>query len=536
MMHPREKKAQSGQILVLFMMMLTTLVILLGMVISVGHLVQSKISLQNGVDLSAMSGASWQARFMNGTSLINYRMRQNYKWFLFDVYVTQSRFNGGFREQVDGGGGGEISNPEEVFGICQQSFGYEPTFEGGRGTSDRTDMCKNAIQGGGFIPPIIPSPAPSYNPVYIAINLAIMALAAEAQAICAESADQNKKYYDYTTDRFAATNDFQGEQFEKVVADFGNAFGDSPLVGGSTADATMQATFRDNLLRNVKSGGATLMWLNPPQTRQRAMGDFEAHDVRMFMNYVNFEPGAGCLIKIERAAGKQGKVGFSVKEPDRNPLHVAVSGVSQPRVLFWPSGPMPVMGAVGAAKPFGSRIGPPGQNFEKETNSGNAGMANMFVTPEDNGRGMYQIEYLQQILSTFPARWSGRPALRPSTGAFMELVNAPTKYEALFYNPFLDSDADYVAEAIGAAEVKNGSYAHLDTRPEGPWHSIGGLLGGKFYATPNETRNSWSATSGRKGYQIKLLSIPQLCAETDAAKRGPLEQLYCTDPNLRIFH
>jgi hypothetical protein len=259
-----KKQTQSGQIIILFVMMLSTLVILLGMVISIGHLVQSKISLQNSVDLSAMSGASWQARFLNGISAVNFRMRQNYKWLLFDAYVTQSRFNGGFRQQVDAGGGGMISNPEEVFGICQQAFGYQPmSWEGGRGTSDSTDMCKNAVSGGGYIPPIIPSPAPTYNPIYAAINMAIVNLSIEARKICGESAGQNKAYFDYTTRRFASTNSFQYSQLSKVLSRFSTAFSTGLVVGGGVADATMLSTFRDNLLSNVKSGSPILYWLNP---------------------------------------------------------------------------------------------------------------------------------------------------------------------------------------------------------------------------------------------------------------------------------
>ena len=68
--------AKRGQMLVIVMMMLTTIIIMFGMTVSIGHLVQSKINLQNSVDLAVMSATSYQARHMNGLSIINYRIRQ----------------------------------------------------------------------------------------------------------------------------------------------------------------------------------------------------------------------------------------------------------------------------------------------------------------------------------------------------------------------------------------------------------------------------------------------------------------------------
>ncbi len=528
---------KSGQIIILFVMMLSTLVILIGMVISVGHLVQSKISLQNSVDLAAMSGASWQARYMNGISLVNYRMRQNYRWLLFDVYVTQSRFNGAFRDQVDGGGGGEVGSPEQVFGICQQSFGYQPAaFEGGRGTTDTTDMCKNALTGGGYIPPIIPSPAPSYNPIYIAINAAIIALSIEAQQICSDSANQNLKYFEYTTNRFAETNNYQASQFQKAVGNFDTAFSSGLSVSGASADDTMLSTFRDNLLRNLKSSGPTLMWLNPYSTRVKSMANFEQQDVRLFMNYVNFINSGGCSVVIERTSGRQGKVGYSLVDSGQNPVHVAISGIAQPKILFWPTGGFPVMTAIGVAKPFGSRVGPPKQAFEVETNSGMAGLANLFVKPDDNGRGMFQIDFLKMILGTFPARMSGRNPLRPSGGDFLKMVSAPTKFDALYYNPFPDSTPEYTAEALPGVGISNGSYDHEDGRSNtSGWHSTD-TLGGQYYASSSDLKTSWGLAQGRQGYQIKLVSLPAICLQVEASKRGALENLFCTNSNLRIFH
>ena len=106
-----ESRAKSdprqGQMLVIVALMITTVIIMFGMTISVGHLVESRINLQTSVDLSAMSAASYQARHMNALSVINYRIRAVQRFFLMDAYTTQARFNRHFQEEVVFGGGGE---------------------------------------------------------------------------------------------------------------------------------------------------------------------------------------------------------------------------------------------------------------------------------------------------------------------------------------------------------------------------------------------------------------------------------------------
>lgn len=235
------------------------------------------------------------------------------------------------------------------------------------------------------------------------------------------------------------------------------------------------------------------------------------------MNYVDFglDGAGGCTVSIKRAEGKEGLVGFSFKTPNKNPVHITLAGVAQPNILFWPVGSMPVLSAIGAAKPFGSRIGPPGNNLEKETNSGMAGMANLFVKPSDGGRGMFEVSFLRELTGALPSRWSGRNPLRPTGGDFLEYVNSPTKYEGLFYNTFLNGEPEYASEALAGVSTSNGSYAHEDGRSgSGGWHNIKSYKGGSHYSTASEARSSWGLGTGRKGYQIKLISLPELCAES----------------------
>lgn len=562
------KNKESGQILVLMSLLVTTLIVLLGMVVSVGHLVQSKINLQNSVDLAAMSGASWQARFENALGLVNFRMRQNYKWLLFDVYVTQSRFNGSFKDEVDGGGGGYVSRPENVFAICQQSFGYQPVpsiGESGRGTNDTTDMCKNALDGGTYIPPIRPSAAPAYNPIYIAINETIRRLGDEARAICGESAGQNSAYLRWTSDRVASMNNHQLSEWNKVHGAFQAAFSRGAmgsLVGGSLADDTMQLTFRGNLLNS--NAGAELRWINeavnrvPPNYPQ----GFELHKARLFMNYVNFEVdgGGGCLVKIEQLEGAETPSGISrrVREElkygtgtvvPEYPVNIALYSRVRPNILFWPGGSSysPLMVAVGAAKPFGSRVGPPKEYFEREVNNGQASLINMNFFPNDLGRGgfkgMGSIDVLQEALSLLPARFSGRNELRP-TESFAMLANAPTVYEALYYNVFAETSAGpygdmYPGDTLGLAGnvLTSGAYDMPDRFSGNPGmheNIIFSRLPG-FYATnTRQVVSSWGrGGSGRQGYQIKLMSLESVCRELENVSKLPAEgsplAAYCKD-------
>jgi hypothetical protein len=157
--------------LVVVMMMITTVIIMFGMTISVGHLVQSKINLQTSVDLASLSAASYQARHLNSMSVANYRIRAVLKFFLLDSYVTQGRFNNVFFTDILSGGGGTISDPIGAFSVCQQAKNYDPVSaigEGGRGVDDSTNVCRNFLGDGQSkkITPLIASPFPGFNPIY----------------------------------------------------------------------------------------------------------------------------------------------------------------------------------------------------------------------------------------------------------------------------------------------------------------------------------------------------------------------------------
>jgi hypothetical protein len=324
----------------------TTLIIMFGMVVSVGHLIQAKMNLQNAVDLAAMSGASWQARYLNHIALINYRMRQNYKFVLYDLYVTQSRFNQGLKNELSTISGAfdrvpdlRAGSRQLVFGICQQAYGYDPASgvgaphatrgEPGRGVAADTDMCQRASGSGGrglTIPPIVPSPIPNLNPAVIAANLAIIALRNQAQEVCRDSGGQNSWYFEYIMRHLENRQRFQMEQIVELITLFRDAFGTEGQALSESqrvADQTIFRTFNENLISANRSGDFDLQYLNPPESRsffvpgskdsilqsiltgpalpQELAAYFERLSVRFEIPIVDFRVGGGggCEVVIE---------------------------------------------------------------------------------------------------------------------------------------------------------------------------------------------------------------------------------------------
>ncbi len=520
-MSTSNKKApkNEGQILVLMALLSTTMVILFGMVVSIGHLVQAKINLQNAVDLAAMSGASWQARFLNGAAFVNYRLRQNYKFFLYDIYVTQSRYNAGLvPRQVNVFGGpydtfDRVPKSQTAFGICQQAYGYTPKIgvdcTGGgiacQAVADDTDLCRMVWGEGGRgqqIPPIIPSPTPNLNPILIAANIAIAALSQRVRDLCNAASGQNQEYFYYATQQLEKRQRYQVLEMLRQLTEFDKAFSkDDDIFGGQgVADQTIVKTFRTNLIAANNVGTLKLEYLNPSKTRafrnegadadtittkifdtnppQGTFGEyFERQKVIPQTYAADFGPTCSTQV-IPVVAQKASIVGLSrtrnhsqVNDPVKIPLSVVIKASVTPRLLFWPRTLTPTLVAIGAAKPFGGRIGPPLSltNYEvsgvrnNQAENNNAAFANMSFYPGDAGTpsdadpnltGIGHKRILQYLFRELPkpnfGPGSGRNELRPSIeqppGAvncvasssppFMCLSLAPTLYEGLFWTVF----------------------------------------------------------------------------------------------------
>ncbi len=565
-------------------LMSTTLIILFGMVVGVGHLTQAKMNLQNAVDLASMSGASLQARYLNQISLINYRLRQNYKFILYDLYLVQSRFNKSFKDRVlkSGGPFDRLDSDTTAFGICQQQRG----FCGGRigdkpgCISDTTDICQNVGETYKAIPPITPSPIVSLNPILLAINASIVQLGEAAKEFCEAAKDQNKKYFEYIMENYEDRQRYQMEQLVKALQDFNQVFSSGTEITGSGAmgDATIYSTFVQNLISANRDGEMIkLEWLGDPKSRTYAdtqisqlqntifngqspsqnFSDYwDRQKVSFKIRYIDFEvSGSGCRPNPVDATfqGKGGGGTFlglsrartGMTGPVKIPFSVALRATVRPNLLFWPQGFTPTLVAVGAAKPFGSRIGPSARQTEIETvgsNGNKAALANMSFYPGDNPRdvdgnklpGMGHTHILKRLLQELPNPDMGTNDLRPSMNSspncssgspdFMCMVLAPTLYEGFFWNAFpyspggIEEAFTKIFGGVGLAlsqtfpregqfgspnsNVAGGAYTMKDRngRGENPaWHAttyIGDkfAVGGKaaFFADKHSGLSSWS--------------------------------------------
>jgi hypothetical protein len=689
-MSAKRDPRRGGQILILMSLLTTTLIIMFGMVVAVGHLVQIKMNLQTAVDLAAMSGASYQARYLNHMALVNYRLRQNYKFALYDLYVTQSRYNVGLKEELRSGGGtfAKIPKNKYTFGICQQAYGFRPSEGGvlrnpGRPTAMDTDMCQNATgscsgTGAGMtcqgrsIPPIEPYVGPLVNPELIAINETIKNLRAEQIDICQGSGPENEEYFYYLMRKLYERQNFQIAKMLEIAKAFDTDFGTGGEIKSNnpgSADRAIYATFVANLvsaLHPSNAGGVRLEYLNPSDTRaprgvpsspSAVLGGggtgfgryFTANSVgfRILTVLFDFDSGSGCktqsrtvtcpggadcppgeiLVGMSRTrAGTRGglmmrppSTGDWVGAPVLVPFNVVLRAtVERPRLLFWPTSLTPSISAVGAAKPFGSRIGPPeNQTYLEtqgvETKPTTPGLANMAFFPGDWGDpggfipgigNKIVVKTLRDMLQSTGA-WpdapgSGQNNRRPSMSnrsgtcqsnpnQFACLALAPTLYESLFYNtyPFPPEAGYYELESVrtafpaelnvgvvpgaaygarampvGVAGGAGDAYT-LPDRSDGSgnnilWHEtvpqandIAPGAGGKptFFGSEESVLSSWSpairvddfnndwnnhgGTLGRMGFQIKLVSVYQVCKEIERGS-GALGALsaYCKSPSM----
>jgi hypothetical protein len=234
--HPKKQ----GQIMFLMVLVSTTLVIFFGMVVAIGQLIHAKIALQNATDFAAVVGASYQARYLNQLGAVNYRIRQNYKWLLFDLYVTQSRFNADWKQ-------GKFDPNTLAFGICQQVQYYRPQAsigETGDVISDTTDFCQNMTGSGNagkLIPTLVTTPILSPDPIIIAINATIMKLKSQFEKSCSQFAGQNRVYAEYTLSQLKEKNVFQLSQMSKIIKDFNKAMSPTGEASGAWAATACSA-------------------------------------------------------------------------------------------------------------------------------------------------------------------------------------------------------------------------------------------------------------------------------------------------------
>lgn len=529
--------------MVVVMLMVTTVIIMFGMTVSVGHLVQSKINLQNSVDLSSMSVASYQARYMNSLSVENYRIRAVLKFFLMDAYVTQSRFNYKFGTDIINGSGGDIiSSPERTFAVCQQARDFTPVPEvdgPGRKVDDTTNVCYNYGQDTPrIITPLVASPFPGFSPIYIFINQTLLRIAREFENSCGEWRGQNGNWARYAIARLVDDTNAQYEQRSKILSpnadNVPNFFSDlsgqaSPR--GRAGDAAY-ATFQSNLIGALATQNRQdnrLLYLNEDADRMVTDADLIKSRRRIGLPYVEPKWSSGCSIEISgnwRNDTREVVQGFS-KDPEKIVTVPLLANGVNAQILFWPQGLEPTLVAVAAAKPFGSRIGPPPEYFQRE---GDGAWGNIALYPGDDARtlrtgGLGHKDILKYVLRSFPNPSSGRPRDR-STNELSAIAYAPTIYDGMYYSIFPSTAPDAPVDILSTLRPPLSIDTFLkDRRKPLPDPYAWGNVQGLDYYKPQSLLSAWSpGPEARSGYQIKLLGFTELC-RTSAQSTLQLREL-----------
>jgi len=479
----KSKKSENGQVLVITALGTTLFVILFAMVVGIGHLVQAQINLQNAVDLASISGASWQSRYLNQLSQINYRMRQNYKFTLYDLYIVQSRFNQALNDQLRNFNSagkfdriGLFKDGAFSFGVCQQTGGFEPIKanpygpdQSGSGVSGNVDICRNVKVSGSGIPGITALNLFPFNTAAIALNILSQQTVEQWKRNCTNYGRQNVEYFsNYIIPVLRERNKFQMEQAAKLLQQFSLAFNtrsDDIASGTGIADQTIYSTFIGNLIEANKTGeDIQIEYINPPNSRTydddpavinglstsipnnspsaQFLKYFEINTVNIEMMAIRWElQGANNnCIPIPEFPKEEGLfLGISRKKNTANKpvqsFNVAIRASVKPRLLFWPRSLTPTLTAVAAAKPFGSRIGPAkSQTCIETSGSSNCGRtisANMSFYPGDDnknpftnmgGIGHVKISgYLLSLIQNTLGRGNfGGPESRPTTSRFFD--------------------------------------------------------------------------------------------------------------------
>ena len=550
-----KKSQKSGQMLVAVMMMITTVIIMFGMTVSVGHLVQSKINLQNSIDLSAMTAASFQARHMNTLSIANYRIRSLYKFFLLDAYVTQSRFGAGFRSQIPAAFSEEpIQNPVTTLIVCEVKEGFHPTVEGEEGGTESGDPCQHA--GTNFkITPVIPSFFPGIDPAYIAINIALMKIAEEFKNACGQWRNSNGAWVFWALKRVKSNTDEAMKVFEDQTKEFAADLGNGgPLLIGPGGGAT-QNTFSSNLLGSTYNSrnSLSLLFLNEASERSlKFQDDFIKIEKRIGLPYIKSVWSNGCSI-IPNEEGAQSSAFLA---PGINPIVTGMARkpsseekvvqvallatITNANILFWPKSIEPTLVAVAAAKPFGSRIGPPKKYLDAESpqpTSFKPGYGNVTLFPGDNAEGittggMGRKNFLGYAFRNgLPAPGSAVNELRP-TGAgdeahLQQIAFSPTIFDSLYFSIFdiSNEDSHFFSpdERFESKKVTEPMRDRGALMPD-PYNWLSDLPKTERmekYFNKDAVTSGWSpdpdspSAEKRSGYQIKLLSIESACKNSE---------------------
>jgi hypothetical protein len=541
-----------GQMLVAVMMMITTVIIMFGMTVSVGHLVQSKINLQNSIDLSAMTAASSQARHMNMVSVANYRIRALYKLFLLDAYVTQSRFSTNFQERIARSVSEDpVSDPLTTLIVCEIKEGFHPTIEGEQGGSESGDPCQHA--GKNFkVNPLTFSLFPGIDAPYIALNAYLIQIVQKFKDSCGIWRGSNEAWVKNFAIKRAQNNTEEAyAEFLKVLNDFKlDLGGNNPQLTGPGGIAAKN-TFSSNLLGSTKDSTDenSILFLNHFNERSLIESDFDKITKNVGLAYIESKWNDGCDI-VPNDYGARGTAapfttGASKKEISPGSasggkiVQVALlAQIQKSQILFWPQEIKPTLVAIAAAKPFGSRVGPPKKYLDLEASAqSRTGYGNVTLFPGDDATdittgGMGRKNFLGYAYRNgLPAPGSGVNELRPKAqedqeaqedqGNLIQIAFSPTIFDGLFYSIFDSSNEDsnfYYPDFLNLKIPSNGMRDRGPDYMPDPYRWLAALpadQGMDKYFNKDAITSGWSPDGEggekRSGYQIKLLSIESAC-------------------------
>ena len=438
---------ERGQVAILFALVFTFMFILFAMVVDFGHLVNTKINLQNAADAAAYSGAAWQAQALSRLGQINYRLRQNLKELAMRVHVTHLRHNRNFpRGSANWNSNGSSPNVEPF--ICQQAHSYQ-ALSGLKYQFD-TNLCKNASPSTGGLPPIVVPPViASWDPFAVAIAAQIRKIAEAGKQECAASAVDNRLLAQHLARIYTSRSRFHANQVRELESWINQ-------VGGGNAESidhpiarTAFTTARNNLAL-ANRDGFQMQILAPAGGEYVRLNE---QIMRASLFFVNFNvEGEGCVGRPSFLDFDDMSAAFS--KDQTIVTYFAVKLTSKPRMLFmpqrWIDAAFPTLEAFSAAKPFGSRVGPDvaaDQLVPVPNRPGNNNrMVNFSFRPGDN-LGIMNTKIMAMLDGLHPFNRGGLPEGEAGAGwpdankggelrSALRAITAPTIFDAMMYTLF----------------------------------------------------------------------------------------------------
>jgi hypothetical protein len=342
---------------ILVTLVFLTLFLLFAFVINIGVLISEKINLQNAADLAAYAGASVQARLLNGIGYMNFRIRQEWKEFAFNQWVTFQRSDmkhpAHYAKQPAGRNLGSMTDAYATFAcMCLTGLNYE-----GLQSNYCRAGCSISLPG-----------VPKADPLF---RTPLTQAVAEAYTQVRDQyyADWEKWKKDSEQVANQVMDEFEGRMvrlnaIQQAYVDYLNELGQirDPLKGNDVLSEIVKTT----LLKNLSIGNAqTLTALNliPKNPDNPWFKTIPLRTVAMVPYAMMHVAPDGLGIFITPSAPPYGEpltrdVQLGVAKDISTFTYYALRLISKPNLIYLPEHWEPVLVSYASAKPFGSRVGP----------------------------------------------------------------------------------------------------------------------------------------------------------------------------------